>query len=68
MLDVTAVDYTYERRMILNYNEGREDEHKAMLLEKISKKLSKGKSISQIADELEESEDTVSELIKEIEG
>ena len=38
MLDVTAVDYTYERRMILNYNEGREDEHKAMLLEKISKK------------------------------
>ena len=68
VLDVTAVDYTYERRMILNYNEGREDEHKAMLLEKISKKLSKGKSISQIADELEESEDTVSELIKEIEG
>ena len=68
MLDVTAVDYTYERRMILNYNEGREDEHKAMLLEKISKKLSKGKSIAQIADELEESKDTVSGLIKEIKG
>ena len=48
VLDMTAVDYTYERRMILNYNEGKEDgrkegikdgralEHKELLLEKIS--------------------------------
>ena len=47
-------------------NEGKEDGHKEMLLDKISKKLSKGKSVSQIADELEESEDTISGLIKEI--
>ena len=68
---MTKVDYTYERRMILNYNEGKEDgralEHKEMLLDKIAKKLSKGKSISQIADELEESEDAIMELAKEIE-
>ncbi len=37
---MTAVDYTYERRMILNYNEGKEE----------------GISISQIADVLEENE------------
>ena len=79
VLDMTAVDYTYERRMILNYNEGKEDGIKEgikdgiargerkLLLDKISKKLSKGKSISQIADELEESEDTIKELAKEIE-
>ena len=79
VLDMTAVDYTYERRMILNYNEGKEEgikegikdgralEHKELLLEKISKKLSKGKSISQIADELEESEDAIKDLVKEVE-
>jgi len=48
---MTAVDYTYERRTVLSYNEGKED----------------GISISQIADELEESEDTIKELAKEIE-
>ena len=37
-----------------------------MLLDKIAVKLSKGKSISQIADELEESEETISSLAKEI--
>lgn len=71
VLDMTAVDYTYERRMILNYNEGKEDgralAHKELLLDKISKKLSKGKSISQIADELEESEDAIKDLVNEIE-
>ena len=60
---MTKVDYTFERRMKLNYDEGKDDgralEHKEMLLEKTSKKLSKGKSISQIADELEESEDVI---------
>ena len=70
VLEVTKVDYTFERRMKLNYDEGKDDgralEHKEMLLEKTSKKLSKGKSISQIADELEESEDVIMELAKEI--
>ena len=75
VLDMTAVDYTYERRMILNYNEGKEEGIKdgiargerKLLLDKISKKLSKGKSISQIADELEESEDAIKDLVKEVE-
>ncbi len=64
---MTKVDYTFERRMKLNYDEGFEQGEKQMLLYKIGKKISKGKSISQIADELEESEDAIMELAKEIE-
>ena|GEM_PF-1156575 len=68
---MTKVDYTFERRMKLNYDEGKDDGiklgEKQMLLDKIAKKISKGKSISQIADELEESEDAIMELAKEIE-
>ena len=67
---MTKVDYTFERRMKLNYDEGKDDGiklgEKQMLLDKIAVKLSKGKSISQIADELEESEETISSLAKEI--
>lgn len=70
VLEVTKVDYTFERRMELNYEEGKEDGiklgEKQMLLDKITKKLSKGKSVAQIADELEESEDTISSIAKEI--
>lgn len=74
VLTVTAVDYTYERRMELNYNEGKEDgirdgrvlERREMLINKIAKKLSKNKTIEQIADELEESESTIRELSQEI--
>ena len=40
--------------------EGRE----ANLLEQISKKLAKGKSLSQIADECEETEERIRELMK----
>ncbi len=69
---MTKVDYTFERRMKLNYDEGKDDGikigEKQMLLDKIAVKLSKGKSISQIADELEESEDAIMELAKEIES
>ena len=67
---MTKVDYTFERRMKLNYDEGKDDGiklgEKQMLLDKIAKKISKGKSISQIADELEESEEDIMELAKEI--
>ena len=78
VLEVTKVDYTFERRMKLNYDEGKDDGikigekrgekrgRKQMLLDKIAKKISKGKSISQIADELEESEEDIMELAKEI--
>ena len=76
VLEVTKVDYTFERRMKLNYDEGKDDGikigeklgEKQMLLDKIAKKISKGKSISQIADELEESEEDIMELAKEIES
>ena len=81
---MTKVDYTFERRMKLNYDEGKEEGikigeklgekrgekrgRKQMLLDKIAVKLSKGKSISQIADELEESEEDIMELAKKIES
>ena len=39
-----------------------------MLLDKIAKKLSKGKTLAQIADELEESEDTIRKLSEEIDN
>ena len=42
--------------------EGRE----GILLEQISKKLSKGKTIAQIADECEETEERVQELMKKL--
>ena len=63
---VTKVDYTYERRMLLNYNEGKEDGRKDQLIRLISKKLAKNKPIPQIADELEEDEATIKQLIDEM--
>ena len=36
------------------------------LLEQISKKLAKGKSLSQIADECEETEERIQELMKKL--
>ena len=69
---MTKVDYTFERRMKLNYDEGFEQGEKQgerrILIDKIAVKLSKGKSISQIADELEESEEDIMELAKKIES
>lgn len=68
VLDVTAVDYTYERRMELNYNEGKEEglvqgeENK--VVDQIKKKLKKSKSIDVIASELEESVEMIRALIK----
>lgn len=38
----------------------------ATLLEQISKKLAKGKSLSQIADECEETEERIRELMKKL--
>ena len=39
---------------------------KTNLLEQISKKLAKGKSLSQIADECEETEERIQELMKKL--
>ena len=47
--------------------EGRDEGRKAELTRLIQRKLQKGKSISQIADECEESEDVIHEIIDELE-
>lgn len=44
--------------------EGLEKGYTAKLIEQISKKLAKGKSVEQIADELEETVETIQELMK----
>ena len=44
--------------------EGRDEGRKAELVRLIQRKLQKGKSISQIADECEESEDVIREMIE----
>ena len=49
------------------YNRGRNEGENKKLKDQIKKKLAKGKDIAQIADEIEESEETVLELIKQIE-
>ena len=46
---------------------GEENGINKSLKDQIKKKLAKGKDIAQIADEIEESEETVLELIKQIE-
>lgn len=48
--------------------EGRNEGRSEGLKDQIKKKLAKGKDIAQIADEIEESEETVLELIKQIEA
>lgn len=47
--------------------EGKEEGARAKLMEQIQKKLLKGKSVNVIADELEESVNTILELIQEME-
>ena len=63
-------DYmTLEMKMDEKYEqgleEGLEQGYDKRLYEQIQKKLEKGKSISQIADECEESEDTIRKIISE---
>ena len=49
-------------------NEGRSEGEQNKLKDLIKKKLAKGKDFAKIADEIEENEDTVLELIKQIEA
>ena len=55
------MDEKYEQGL----EEGLEQGYDKRLYEQIQKKLEKGKSISQIADECEESEDTIRKIISE---
>ena len=61
---------TLEMKMDEKYEQGREQGleqgYDKRLYEQIQKKLEKGKSISQIADECEESEDTIRKIISEM--
>jgi len=50
------------------YNRGISEGRSESLKDQIKKKLAKCKEIAQIADEIEESEETVLELIKQIEA
>ena len=76
MLRVSIFEYDEERELALmrkaiasearkeGNNEGREDEIKSL----IRTKLQKGKSISQIADELERDEETIERVIRGMGG
>ena len=55
---------TWEMKLDERYDAGREDGRKAELGRQIQRKLQKGKSISQIADECEESEAVIREMIE----
>lgn len=71
---MTRLDYTYERRMILQREEGREEgfaegrtegEAQKLILQ-VYKKILKSKSRQQIAEELEEAEENIDPIYNEI--
>lgn len=66
-----TLDYTFERRLMLQQEEAREAVEKAHaagredhLWSLIQKKQLKGKTNAQIADELETTEEEITEIIK----
>ena len=66
-VDVIMGGKVIETEAMKMYNRGRNEGENKKLKDQIKKKLAKGKDIAQIADEIEESEETVLELIKQIE-
>ena len=58
----TEAKKMYNKGILIGEENGRNESLKDL----IKKKLAKGKSISQIADEIEETEDKVLELIEQI--
>ena len=56
---------TLEMKMDEKYEQGLEQGYDKRLYDQVQKKLEKGKSISQIADECEESEDIIRKIISE---
>ena len=62
---MSIYEYDEEKHMRLVKEEGIAQGEKNKLLKLIQRKLEKGKSISQIADELEESEEMIKILIEE---
>lgn len=64
---MSIYEYDYEKHMQMERAEAREDGMKLHTMQLIQKKLDKGKSIDEIADILEETPDTIQELIHEME-
>lgn len=63
---MSIYEYDAQKHIRMEREEAKEEgyrEGQAMLLQIIRKKLEKGKSIAQIAEELEQEEKTVKELI-----
>ena len=62
----TEAKKMYNKGILIGKENGRSEGEQNKLKELIKKKLAKGKSISQIADEIEETEERVLELIEQI--
>ena len=63
---VSIYEYDEEKHMRQEREAAWEDGRRQLLITKIKRKLAKGKTIPEIADELEETEERISELIDEM--
>lgn len=63
---VMTLDFTFERRLELQRAEAEEEGMQQKLTEQIQKKIYKGKSLEQIADELEETPDAIRSLYEQV--
>ena len=67
---VSIYEYDEEKHMRQEreaaWEDGKKEGMEQLLLSKIKRKLAKGKTIPEIADELEETEERISELIDEM--
>ncbi len=61
-----ALENGLEKGLAQGRAQGRVQGEEKTLLTQISKKLAKGKSLSQIADECEETEERIQELMKKL--
>ena len=66
VMHVMTLDFTFERRLELQRAEAEEEGMQQKLTEQIQKKIYKGKSLEQIADELEETPDAIRPLYEQI--
>ena len=60
---MSIYEYDMEKHMRMERAEAREEGRNLLLVEMIQKKLQKGKSLPQIAEELEVTEEAVKELL-----
>lgn len=65
---MSIYEYDAEKHIRMERAEAKEEGREEILTGQIKKKLAKGRSLHQIADELEMGEDIVRELIEKIES